>query len=62
MSVVADEAVYAVKLNRAFGAQMELRAKNDTLVYKIYFQYLKKKDDAHCKKYASNFRFSFTCL
>ena len=44
------------------GTKMELCSKNDSLVFKIYHEFNYKKNDAHCKKYASNFRFSITCI
>ena len=33
-----------------------------TLVFQVYFKYNEKQNDAYSKKYASNFRFSITCI
>ena len=60
--VLADVPSMLIELFRTFSIKMELRSKNDSLVFKIYHEFNNKKNDAYCQKYASNFRFSITSL
>jgi D-amino-acid dehydrogenase len=60
--VLADVPSMLLSSSGPFGIKMELCPENDSLVFKIYHEFYNKKNDAHCKKYASNFRFSLTSI